>query len=332
MFSIKSTLLNFLVYGSLVSNVLSTTTITEDEKLPDTSNDPYLRDLINGLKDIKSNFSDIPVRSGRSSVIVNLKVSDEAESKRISKYAGAAYCLDLTLKPWTCNHCKKIGSNIVVQDVFTEFITGGRGFIATDATKKQIILSFRGSSNIQNWLGNLNLIFTNYNVNNGGSDIQVHAGFKDGINALYPKFSPLLKSLVASHPDYKLIITGHSLGGALATLASIEIQKNFNLSWDRMQLFTYGEPRVGNTAFVEWFNRQSLTLTRVVNNKDIVPHVPPRKFGYSQHQREMHLRDNKAKVCSTTVLEDPTCALSTEPFLSILDHLTYWDGFLGGVC
>ncbi|KAI9292456.1 alpha/beta-hydrolase, partial [Neoconidiobolus thromboides FSU 785] len=200
----------------------------------------------------------------------NLKSSTPEEAQRVSSFAGAAYCSTHTLTSWKCNHCERIGAGIQVKHIFEDLFTGGRGFLALDEAKKQIIVSFRGSYNIQNWVGNARLLQSQYLVESGGTDIYIHTGFKDGINALLPKFKNEFDTLLKEHGDFKVIVTGHSLGGAMATLASIELKKAFGLNWDRIELFTYGEPRVGNLAFAEWFNSQTLTVSRVVNDRDIV--------------------------------------------------------------
>ncbi|KAI9293109.1 alpha/beta-hydrolase, partial [Neoconidiobolus thromboides FSU 785] len=162
--------------------------------------------------------------------------------------------------------------------------------------------------------------------------VQVHLGFKQARDALSLVYTPVVKDLLKNNPGFKLVVTGHSLGGAIANLAAIDLQASQQLSWGNIQLFTYGQPRVGNSDFATWFDSLSLLSTRVTNNKDIVPHVPPRSMSFNHYFVEMWLHNNQAKICSTSQIEDPSCSLSTEPFLSVDDHLTYWDIRLGGTC
>ncbi|KAI9295796.1 alpha/beta-hydrolase, partial [Neoconidiobolus thromboides FSU 785] len=262
----------------------------------------------------------------------NIVISSELESKRIARYAGAAYCSDGNLKQWICHHCQVLGSAVTIIDIFYHKDTKGRGFIAIDNHKSQIILSFRGSSNLKNWITNLNFRQTHYKVKDGDPKMKVHTGFKNAIDALFPLFSPRIEKLLIRYPDHALIVTGHSLGGALANLATIELQQHLNLPWGRIQLFTYGSPRVGNKAFALWLNSKYLSSTRVVFNRDIVPHLPPKILEYVHYQRELHIYKNRAYVCSDEALEDEKCSLARAPILSINDHLTYWDVRLGGIC
>ena len=78
------------------------------------------------------------------------------------------------------------------------------------------------------------------------------------------------------NPHYDLIAAGHSLGGALATLAAASLRMA-NGSTD---LYTYGSPRVGNTAFVEFVESLPGGNYRLTHSADPVPLLPPSVLGY----------------------------------------------------
>ncbi|NJO41805.1 MAG: lipase family protein [Cyanobacteria bacterium CRU_2_1] len=73
-----------------------------------------------------------------------------------------------------------------------------------------------------------------------------------------------------------LYVTGHSLGGALATLAAFHAKEYHS----DVQLYTFGSPRVVNQAFAQKINQRLVgQIYRVVNHVDIVPRIPA-LFGY----------------------------------------------------
>jgi hypothetical protein len=73
--------------------------------------------------------------------------------------------------------------------------------------------------------------------------------------------------------DRPTVVTGHSLGSALATLFAIEnsVKHKFDISL----ISTLASPKVGNLEFKHVFGALPLTSWRVVNIRDVVPKVPP---------------------------------------------------------
>lgn len=76
-----------------------------------------------------------------------------------------------------------------------------------------------------------------------------------------------------SRPRRPTVVTGHSLGSALATLFVME--NDDKGKFDVSALCTFASPRVGNMEFVHHFNRLGIISWRIVNTRDVVPKVPP---------------------------------------------------------
>lgn len=93
---------------------------------------------------------------------------------------------------------------------------------------------------------------------------QVHAGFASSLDDLWGKLPDL-----PSWP--KLIITGHSKGGALAQLAGYRLRQR------KPTVITFGSPKVGNTAFAAEYG---VACVRYEGDHDVVPRLPP--FGYDR--------------------------------------------------
>jgi len=127
-----------------------------------------------------------------------------------------------------------------------------------------IICSFRGSVELKNWLFNMNGLPIQHNL----SGAKVHRGFyqawliirKQVLNALEKCSKPVL-------------ITGHSLGAALANLACVE--------YSAYATYTYGTPQIGNAAFAEYASAQRIYC--IINNNDLVCRVPPKSLFKFQH-------------------------------------------------
>lgn len=93
----------------------------------------------------------------------------------------------------------------------------------------------------------------------------------------YAKFGDWMKSTLRSvgKSGYTVVFTGHSLGGALALHAATDVYLSGDRSADKISLYTFGQPRVGNKEFDMALNKKVKDAYRVVHWADLVPHVPP---------------------------------------------------------
>ena len=109
---------------------------------------------------------------------------------------------------------------------------------------------------------------------------RVHRGFNSEVDHLWPKLEAALRE-----NEKPLWFTGHSLGGAMATICAGRCKLS-EISSNPESLFTFGSPRVGCKRFI---NFVKLPHYRWVNNNDIVARVPPRWMGYRHSGRELYL-------------------------------------------
>ena len=121
-----------------------------------------------------------------------------------------------------------------------------------------IVLAFRGSDEVEDWHLNIHT----YQIPFSKKGL-VHAGFKTAYLSIKKELYQYLKD-----NTYPLFITGHSLGAALATLATAELFKNENFD----SCYTFGSPRVGNSEFVHCIDTDR--IFRIVNNLDVVTLLP----------------------------------------------------------
>jgi triacylglycerol lipase len=109
---------------------------------------------------------------------------------------------------------------------------------------------------------------------------RVQRGFKLHADELWP----LLETALEKY-ERPLWFTGHSLGGALASICAMRCVLS-GIKSEPEQLYTFGSPRVGNGTYV---NQVKLAHYRWVNKNDVVPHVPPVWFGFRHSGEELHI-------------------------------------------
>ncbi len=118
-------------------------------------------------------------------------------------------------------------------------------------------LVFRGTHDFRDWLSNINVLPGDWP---GGG--RVHRGFVEALDQVWDEIDAALSIL--DDDGGQIFYTGHSLGGAMATLAAARRAPD--------GLYTFGAPRVGDAAF----NRSlaDIPVHRIVNDRDIVAMVP----------------------------------------------------------
>lgn len=88
------------------------------------------------------------------------------------------------------------------------------------------MICFRPSSNIDNWITNLNYKKVRYDKCEG---CKVHQGFYKAYNESAEAFKHILEKLLKNYDNsVGIIVTGHSLGGALGVLCSLDLKSSFN--------------------------------------------------------------------------------------------------------
>lgn len=153
---------------------------------------------------------------------------------------------------------------------FANNLTQTQGFITRDDTRKEIIVAFAGSEQIEDALtGNIatttiiitinahctfvdvDILLVPFISKGISSDLTngvfVHQGFLTAYNSVESGILATVTSQLAQNPAYSLVSVGHSLGGALASIAGVSLSANFpNVS---LRMFTFGQPRTGNAEY-----------------------------------------------------------------------------------
>ena len=143
-----------------------------------------------------------------------------------------------------------------------------QAFSGTDAAR--LYVAFRGTeaANPIDWIKNAE--FSPVVGELGG---EVHSGFHSGVDEVWEDVLAVVEDT-----GKPVVLTGHSLGGALATLAAARVQEAGNAV---AGVYTYGQPRVGHGDFRSPYEGRLGDVTyRFINHIDLVTRVPLLLQGY----------------------------------------------------
>lgn len=179
------------------------------------------------------------------------------------------------------------------------------GYIVLDhaASAPRIILAFRGTYSLANTIIDLSTVPQEYvpypsdPPSGSGSHAKcanctVHSGFLRSWRHTRRLVLPALEKLREEYPDYAVELVGHSMGGAVAALAGLELQG------EGVRVTTFGEPKIGNKGLSDYIDAkfnlrgkdvEGTRFTRVTHVDDPVPLLPLEEWGYRPHAGEVYI-------------------------------------------
>lgn len=185
----------------------------------------------------------------------------------------------------------------------TDFINNDGSQAYAFATETDIVIACRGTEPSE-W----NDLKADINAAQALAETvgRVHRGFKKEVDDLWPVLEKVLTKSTKN-----LWFTGHSLGGAMATICAGRCFLS-HINSSPIQVQTFGSPRVGNKRYI---NHVKIDYLRWVNNNDIVTRSPPTWMGYRHSGTEMYL-DSKGRLSKLTPVQRTK---------------DLWDGFILGL-
>lgn len=156
------------------------------------------------------------------------------------------------------------------------------GLVCVCRATNTCFVFFRGTITMNEWKQDLNFKTTSVSrlFETGiqcDQNIKVHSGFMNIFLAVCESFDDAMNVVINGYGITNIVISGHSLGAALASqfsfyLASHSQWQNHSL---QIQTYCFGKPRVGNIEYSQCFNsKQNLALFRFENVNDPVPQLP----------------------------------------------------------
>ena len=265
----------------------------------------------------------------------------EAAARRVVGLSAAAYCPRAQVEAWTCRPCGGAPAltRVAYLDNETSAIVGYVG-LAAAATPPEVVVAFRGSEGALDWLEDFDItqVPANATLPPGAAACAgclLSRGFSvDTYRTVRAQLLAAVRAtLAAAGPGATVVVTGHSLGGALAEVAALDLlAEGLPVSAS----YTFGTPRVGNAAWAAaWAAAAEAAMPgahfRVVHALDPVPRLPPAVLlGYAHPPREVWYNNASSSfaVCSATNGEDASCSDSDVP-LEARDHTFYLNVTLG---
>jgi hypothetical protein len=208
---------------------------------------------------------------------------NESTALYLAHVTSVSYCQEAHVRNWSCGPCALVPplrDVHVVQDARDNF----QGLVGFSALYDAVVVAFRGSMDVSNWIDNLTFFKKRAYAQFPG--VMVHEGFYWAYRSVAADVLTRVTALRQQHPHAPVLVTGHSLGGAVAAICAFEL-KHIEQQPVR-QLYTFGKPRVGNANFSTLLRNDSgMEVYRVTHFRDIVPHLPPQFVGFYHTTQEV---------------------------------------------
>ncbi|KAF8142351.1 alpha/beta-hydrolase [Mycena galopus ATCC 62051] len=282
---------------------------------------------------------------------VNISTTfDKRATVSTATYNDLVFYFQYASSAYSTLGCARPNGNTLISTI-NDVLTDTQGFIARDDTRKEIVVALRGrwaallgpihdinetestrSTSVQDFITDAEILLTPF-VSPGvnpPAGATAHTGFLTAWNAVASSVISTVKAQVAAHPGYQLVSTGHSLGGALSSLAGISLQQNF--PGNAVRMYTYGQPRTFNPTGANFINTEfGSRAFRAVHTTDGVPTIIPQIDGYQHHGVEFwNFLDPSSAITTKSCApsgEDITCSDSIPSEGIDAAHLTYFNIF-----
>ncbi|KAJ7886884.1 alpha/beta-hydrolase [Mycena olivaceomarginata] len=260
---------------------------------------------------------------------------------RPAQFARVAYCSSQSIAEWSCGApCDALKNITFLQS------GGDQGlvplyFIAHDPDDQSLVVAHEGTDakNILSILNDAQFGLVALNATRfpetAGKNITVHDGFQKTFERTADSLLAGVMSGLKSTGVKKVVVTGHSLGAALATMTGAMIKDAVDPSVD-VSVTGFGLPRGGNQAWADFLDSQ-VGVTFVSNQNDPVPTVPPKFLGFQHTSGEIHIvDDSQTNLIACPGQDNENCATGNNVLdVSVQNHLgPYFDNlsFGGSQC
>ncbi|TFK48429.1 alpha/beta-hydrolase [Heliocybe sulcata] len=231
----------------------------------------------------------------------------EGDFVRPALFSRIAYCSSQAVTSWQCGEqCAAVGPNVKILQAGGDDGLIPMYFIASDPDTESVVVAHQGtnSKSILSIANDVQIALVDLNTTlfpQAGKDVQVHDGFQKTFERTADGVLSGVRDALNSTGAKKVLVTGHSLGAAVASMDAVMLKMNLDPSIS-LTTTIFGLPRVGNQEWADLVDSNlGTSFTHITNQNDPVPTVPPQLLGYVQPQGEVHIVSANATGAIQTV-------------------------------
>ncbi|TDL18414.1 alpha/beta-hydrolase [Rickenella mellea] len=239
-------------------------------------------------------------------------------------YSQIAYCIDPNKPVWSGSLCNLIPDFTLTAAGGDDNTLAPNWYVGYNRKTQAVVVAFEGTETPEEWIvddARWPLVTLDPRLS-AGNNFQSYAtlGFQDAwavfADLVLKAVTALVNTPNPNAPVKRIQVTGHSLGGAIASFSALHMSLNFPKI--PVQLTTYATPRIGSPDLAAWV-RKNLGNNTIftVHQRDPFAHAPPLDWFFSQYSHVSYELWNSTSIPSTVLcsgLENPSCS----------DSLIFW--------
>ncbi|KAK7685856.1 hypothetical protein QCA50_011203 [Cerrena zonata] len=254
----------------------------------------------------------IHIGSGSSSDLKTTAISQQTVDSQLLRpalFSRLAYCSTEKTTALTCGApCDAVkGISVVAAGGDGEEIP--RFFVATDPSTQSVVVAHQGTDptkilSIANDVKFVQKDMDSKVFPKPDAGVKVHDGFQDAQVRTADTVLSTVKDTLTKSGFKRVLVTGHSLGAAIATLDGVMLKMALPSDVE-VSAVVFGLPRVGNEEFANMVDKLLPSFTHVTNQEDPVPLVPPQLLSFQHPSGEVHITSVDPKSGKSTLVACP---------------------------
>jgi len=262
-----------------------------------------------------------------------MTASQEESYTPAALFASAAYCQSSATATWSCGACCDALPGFDVYGSGGDGSTAQYWYVGYDSTFfEAIVVGHQGTdpSTFVPLLIDADFFLTALDQTlfpGVPKTLKAHNGFLKTHARSAPGVLAAIRKAQDATGCTKVVLTGHSLGAAIALLDAIYLPLHLP-STTTFTTIVFGLPRVGNPAFANYADAHVADFAHITNKRDPIPILPGRSLGFAHPSNEKHivtsgLDDGYWYACGGQDNTSPKCSVGAVPnifFGKLSDH------------